>query len=310
MENILVLPLALAIDLAIGSYPYPLHPVVWMGRVISAGLKLAPKRGNKARFVYGVFTVCFTMALFGVPVYFLLSYIRGLSPLAYLFLAALLLKATFSVRGLYRAAMKVKELLAQNKIAEARKETGYLVSRDTRKLGGRALTSAVVEMSAESLTDAVVAPLFYWLLLGVPGAVAYRVVNTFDARIGYHGQYEYLGKFAARLDDVLNYIPARIAGLVLAAAAYLKRENGGAAWRIMRRDRSRTESPNAGWTMAAAAGALEVRLEKAGCYRLGDAVRPLVPDSITAASRLVALSSLLWVGFCIAISGVRYAFSA
>ncbi|MGD9116886.1 MAG: cobalamin biosynthesis protein [Dehalococcoidia bacterium] len=310
MENILVLPLALAIDLAIGSYPYPLHPVVWMGRVISAGLKIAPKRGNKARFVYGVFMVCFTVALFGVPVYFLLSYIRGLSPLAYLFLAALLLKATFSVRGLYRAAMKVKRLLAQSKIAEARKETGYLVSRDTKQLGRRALTSAVVEMSAESLTDAIVAPLFYWLLLGVPGAVAYRVVNTFDARIGYHGQYEYLGKFAARLDDVLNYIPARIAGLVLAAAAYLKRENGGAAWRIMRRDRSRTESPNAGWTMAAAAGALEVRLEKAGCYRLGDAVRPLVPDSITAASRLVALSSLLWVGLCIAISGVRYALSA
>lgn len=310
MENIFVLALALAVDLVIGEYPYRLHPVVWMGKVISAELKLAPKKNTRARFTYGVFMVCFTIALFGVPVYFLLFYIRDLSLVAYVVVAALLLKPVFSLRELYRAVRRVKNLLAQGKITEARKETGYLVSRDTQKLRRRELTSAVVEMTAESLTDAFVAPFFYWLLLGVPGAVAYRVVNTFDSRVGYHGQYEHLGKFAARLDDVLNYIPARIAGLILVAAAYLKRMNGGSAWRIMRRDRAETESPNAGWTMAAVAGALGVRLEKPGCYRLGDAVRPLIPASITAASRLVALSSLLWVGVSIAISGVRYALSA
>ena len=310
MENIVVLPLALAIDLVIGEYPYPLHPVVWMGKVISWELKLAPRKGNKARFVYGAFIVCFTIALFGIPIYFLLLYLRGLSPIAYVVVAALLLKSTLSLRELHRVAGSVQLLLARGDVEKARRETGYLVSRDTRQLKRRALTSAVVEMTAESLTDAVVAPLFYWLLLGVPGAIAYRVVNTFDARIGYHGRYEHLGRFAARLDDVLNYIPARISGLVLVAAAYLKRTNGGSAWRIMRRDRGKTESPNAGWTMAAVAGALGVRLEKPGCYRLGDAEKPLLPSSITDSLKLVTLSSLAWFGVCIAISGVRYAVSA
>lgn len=310
MENLVVLPLALAIDLAIGEYPRPLHPVVWMGRVISWGLKLAPKKGNKTRFIYGTFMVVFTIALFGVPIYFLLLYLRGLSPIAYVAAAALLLKSCFSLRELHRVASRVKDLLAQGEITEARRETGYLVSRDTRKLRRRELTSATVEMTAESLTDAVVAPLFYWLLLGVPGAIAYRLANTFDARIGYHGEYEYLGKFAARLDDVLNYIPARISGLLLVAVAYLRKKDGGSAWRIMRRDRAKTESPNAGWTMAAVAGALGVRLEKAGCYRLGDAERPLLPSSITDSLKLVTLSSLIWFGVGIAVSGVRYAVSA
>jgi adenosylcobinamide-phosphate synthase len=172
------------------------------------------------------------------------------------------------------------------------------------------LTSAVVEMTAESFNDAIVAPLFYGLLLGVPGAIAYRVANTFDSRIGYHGQYEYLGKFAARLDDVLNFIPARISGLVLVGAAYLKKMGGAKAWRVMRRDRFNTESPNAGWPMAAVAGALGVRLEKAGRYRLGEATNPLVLSSIKAASGLVMLSSLLWFAVCLGVTGVRYAVSA
>jgi adenosylcobinamide-phosphate synthase len=310
LENLIVLPLALAIDLAIGEYPRRLHPVVWMGRVISWQLRLAQRKKAKARFVYGTFIVLLTIALFSVPIYFLLLYLRGVSTIAYVVLAAFWLKSAFSLRGLYQAAKKVKNLLTGRKMKEARRETGYLVSRDTKNLDRRALTSAVVEMTAESFNDAIVAPLFYWLLLGVPGAIAYRVVNTFDSRIGYRGQYEYLGKFAARLDDVLNFIPARISALILVAVAYLKRIDRAGAWRVMRRDHAKTESPNAGWTMAAVAGALGVRLEKAGCYQLGNAARPLVLSSITAASGLVALSSLLWFAVCLGITGVRYAVSA
>ncbi len=310
VENLFILPLALAIDLAFGEYPRILHPVVWMGQIILWQLKLAPENSGKAQFAYGMFIVLFTISLFAVPVYIILFYIRGMSTIAYVVVAALLLKSTFSLRYLIQAAQKVKRLLDAGEIREARRETGYLVSRDTRRLDERHIISAIVEMIAESVTDSMVAPLFYWLLLGVPGAVAYRVVNTFDSRIGYHGQYEYLGKFAARLDDVLNYIPARLAGLLLVISAYFGRRNGGRAWRFMLRDHTKTESPNAGWTMSAIAGALGVQLEKLGCYRLGDASKPLVLSSITSGLRLVVLSSLLWFGICISITGVHYALAA
>jgi len=165
-------------------------------------------------------------------------------------------------------------------------------------------------MTAESVTDSIVAPLFYWLLLGVPGTIAYRVVNTFDSMIGYHGEYEYIGKFAARLDDVPNYIPARISGLLLVASAYLSRMNGSRSWLTMLRDHSKTESPNAGWTMSAMAGALRVQLEKPGYYRLGGDGKPLSPASITLGLRLVVLSSLLWCGVCMSVMGAYYAITA
>jgi adenosylcobinamide-phosphate synthase len=107
-----------------------------------------------------------------------------------------------------------------------------------------------------------VAPLFYFLILGIPGAVAYRVINTLDAMIGRHDQYEYLGKFAARLDDVVNILPARLTALFIVLAAFILRINTRAAWHIMLRDHAKTASPNAGWPMSAAAGALGVQLTK------------------------------------------------
>ncbi len=264
MENLLVLPLALFIDVVIGEYPKRLHPVVWMGGVISLLLKIAPKKNNAAEFVYGVFAVLFTIALFAVPVYFLLACLKGFSLVLYIIAVAVLLKACFSIKALVVAVRSVRDLLYKDKVEAARQETGYLVSRDTAGLNRRQITSAAVEVTAESITDSIVAPLFYWLFLGVPGAVAYRVVNTFDARIGYHGEYEYLGKFAARLDDALNYIPARLSGLLLVVSSYFARMDAGRSWSVMLRDHARTESPNAGWTMSAVAGALAVQLEKPG----------------------------------------------
>ena len=139
-----------------------------------------------------------------------------------------------------------------------------------------------MESVAESTCDSLVAPLFYFLLLGVPGAIGYRVVNTLDSMIGYHGKYEYLGKFAARLDDVLNFIPARLTALLLVLAAFVMKRNGRKAWQTALREHAKTESPNAGWPMAAMAGALDVRLEKVGHYQLGKenafwCQRPLIP---------------------------------
>jgi adenosylcobinamide-phosphate synthase len=148
-----------------------------------------------------------------------------------------------------------------------------------------------------------VAPLFFFLIFGVPGAIAYRVVSTLDSRIGYHDRYEYLGKFASRVDDVLNYIPARITALLLVAAAFFSGRNGKRAWRVALSDHSKTASPNAGWPMAAAAGALNVQLEKANHYKLGNGGTALTPKTIDKSLTLMQLAAMFWVLICFASRG-------
>jgi len=309
LENMIVLLLALAIDLALGEFPRHVHPVVWLGKVISLELRVAPCQSRWAQLVYGTGMVILTIALFALPAYFLLAYLRGVNTVAYVLVAAFLLKSTFSIKELHRIVFKVKGFLEEGNLSGARDRVSALVSRDTSKLDEPHLVSATVESAAENTSDSVVAPLFYFLLLGVPGAITYRVVNTFDAMIGYHGEYEYLGKFAARLDDVLNFIPARISGLLMVTAAYLCRKDGRNAWQIMLRDHSKTESPNAGWPMSATAGALRTQLEKVGYYSLGNSNNPLSPQLIFSAVKLVEISAILWCGLCLIVEVMRIAFT-
>ena len=299
MEGLFILLLALVIDVLLGEPPRVMHPVVWMGKVISFLERFAPTQGTRAQLVYGAGMVLLTIFIFTSPVYFLLLYVNEISLIAYIGAGALLLKPTFAFRELRQTALEIKVLLARGNLEKARAKMPCLVSRDTQSLGKPELVSATVESVAENVGDSFVAPLFYFLLFGVPGAVAYRVVNTLDAMIGYHGKYEHLGRFAAKLDDILNFIPARISGLLLVIAAPLCRRDSRSAWQIMLRHHGRTESPNAGWPMSAAAGALKVRLEKADCYSLGNANNPLSPDLIASGIKLIEIAALLWVLFCL-----------
>ena len=301
MENIIILVLALAIDLAFGEPPAPLHPVVWMGKLISFGERFAPRRGRLAQSLYGSMMVLLGTGLFTLPVYFLLLHLEEFSLAAYIVVGALLLKSTFSVSELRRAASRIKGLLIGNNLEAARTQMRSLVSRDTDGLSEPSIVAATVESVAENTSDSFIAPLFYFLLFGVPGAIAYRVTNTFDSMVGYHGKYEYLGKFAAKLDDILNFIPARLTALMIVIASYLSRKDASAAWRVMLRDHAKTESPNAGWTMGAAAGALNVQLEKAGHYRLGDARRSLSPQTIDSMIQVMRMTMLLWISIYFAI---------
>jgi adenosylcobinamide-phosphate synthase len=155
-----------------------------------------------------------------------------------------------------------------------------------------------------------VAPLFYFLIFGIPGAIAYRVVNTLDAVIGYHGKYEYSGKFAARLDDVLNFIPARLTALLLVSAGFLSRRDGRKSWQVACDEHKKTESPNAGWPMAAMAGALSVQLEKVGHYKLGEANALLMPETIDISLELMQIAMLVWILICFAIGGIRFVLTA
>jgi adenosylcobinamide-phosphate synthase len=152
--------------------------------------------------------------------------------------------------------------------------------------------------------------LFYFLLLGVPGAIAYRVVNTLDAMVGYHGKYEYLGKFASKLDDVLNFVPARLTALILVSASFLSQRGTHASWRVALSDHAKTESPNAGWTMAAVAGALNVQLEKVGHYKLGKANAPLTPGTVDASLQLMQIAVLIWAVICFTVGGIGFALTA
>jgi len=310
MEFLLILLLALTSDLLLGEPPRPIHPVVWMGKIISFWERFTPAEHSEesskwSQLIYGAGVALLTIVIFASAAYFLLFYVKELSPIAYIIVGALLLKPSFSFRELRRTALDVKKLLSDDNLKEAQAKMSALVSRETRNLERPALVSATIESAAENLSDSFVAPIFYFLIFGVPGAIAYRVVNTLDAMIGYHGKYEYPGKVAARLDDILNFIPARISGILLVIAARLCQKDSKNAWRIMLRDRGKTESPNAGWPMSAMAGALRTRLEKAGCYSLGEVNTPLSPQLITSGVKLVDTSALLWVSLYLVV-GVTY----
>ncbi len=307
MDLILILAGALVIDLALGEPPLALHPVVWMGKFIGLWEKWGLKSTPLFQFIFGTILTLITIALFAVPAYYLLAYLKDWNFLVYIILGMVLFKITFSLRELRQAAQNIKSLLLAKNLAAARFNLRSLVKRDASNLTEPLVVSAAVESVTENTCDSFVAPLFYFLILGIPGAVAYRVINTLDAMIGRHDQYEYLGKFAARLDDVVNILPARLTALFIVLAAFILRINPRAAWRIMLRDHAKTASPNAGWPMSAAAGALGVQLTKLDHYQLGDQKQPLVPHTIDSASRLIFISAFSWVFLCLAVEVTRFA---
>jgi adenosylcobinamide-phosphate synthase len=310
MSNVLVLLLALVIDQVVGEPPNPVHPVVWIGKLIALLTRWGGGRSRVVQFLYGIIVSLFVIGVFSVSVYFGLRYLKDFSLLAYIIVGALVFKTTFSLRGLRRAALRVKACLVQDKLPEARFEVRALVGRQTAQLESGQLVSATVESVAENACDSFVAPLFFFLFLGVPGAIAYRAVNTLDNMIGFRGKYEYLGKFAARLDDVVNFIPARITALVIVLASWVCRKDAAGSWRIMWRDRNKTLGPNGGWTMAAMAGALDTQLEKVGYYRLGDITSnspPLSSRTIDASLVILMILALAWTLVVVLAQVVYYA---
>ena len=276
--------LAGLLDIVVGEPPNAVHPVAWLGRLIALLERGAPKGRPRAELAYGVAVVTLVTALAaGVG----LALALGLARLPWwlaLPAGAAALKVSFSLRGLVGAGRAVQRSLDADPAA-AREGLKALVSRD-RDLTPPQVASAAIESLAENLSDSVVAPLLFFALLGLPGAFAYRAVNTLDAMIGYHGRYEYLGKTAARLDDVLNLVPARLTGLLIVALACLRRR-GAAALAGLRRERRLSSSPNKLWTIAPMAGALGVRLGKPGAYEVGRAERPLGAGVIGEAAVMV-----------------------
>ena len=284
------LALALAWDLALGEPPNAIHPVAGIGKIISFLERIAPKASRVAQFLYGLVVALLLPATLAAGAYFLAQWLKELWVPAYIVVIALLLKTCFSIRGLQTSANDVRISLEKNDPASISKQLTSLVSRDTTQLTPEQAASAAIESVAENTTDSFVAPWLYFAIFGLAGAVAYRVVNTLDAMIGYHGKYEYLGKASARLDDLLNLVLARLSALTIAAVSPLIRANMKRSLKTLFKEGHHTESPNAGLTMAAMAGALGVKLEKVGYYVLGLGLRSPTPADITR-----SISVMKWV---------------
>jgi len=293
------LALAVAWDIALGEPPNAIHPVVGIGKAISFLTRIAPKSNRAAQFLYGLVVALLLPAALAATAYFLAQWLRDVWVPLYVVVVAILLKTCFSVRGLQSSANDVRISLEKSDSTGASKNLASLVSRDTSQLTSEQAASAAIESVAENTTDSFVAPWMYFAIFGLPGALAYRVVNTLDAMIGYHGKYEYLGKASARLDDVLNIIPSRLAALTISAVSLLTRNDLVRSLKVLFKEGHHTESPNAGLTMAAMAGALGIKLEKVGHYTLGVGLMPPTPADITRSIRVMK-----WV----AVVGVLIAF--
>ena len=302
MTIIITLSIAFLLDIIAGDPPNRIHPVAWCGNLIGGIWKKRPIR-PAALFGFGAL-ICAAGLLPAAVVY----PVRMLPETASIIITALLFKLTFSLKDLLKAAGKIRKALDDGHLKEARQLTSrHLVSRDTSGLTEFELSAAVVESVAENITDSFTAPLFYFLLLGLPGAWFYRWVNTCDAMLGYRrGDYEWGGKFAARVDDVLNFIPARITALLIIIAG-AGRKNPAESTASVFRNAGRTDSPNAGWSMSAAAAVLGVRLEKKEHYILNGGARQPEPRDIGDCIRLCRTAAALGGLAVIAAKAAAYA---
>ena len=309
--DVVVLLLALLLDFGLGEPPNRLHPTVWIGKSVALVERVAPgpDSAHIVQLAVGAVMALLIPAAWGAAAWAVADGLMQLHPLAYVIVVAMFLKTTFSVRMLHRVAADIGRILSSGDVAEARRQMSALVSRDTSQLSVGQMAAGAIESVAENITDSIVGPVLAFALFGLPGAVAYRAINTLDSMVGYHGRYEYLGKASARLDDLVNLIPARLAaGLLWIVTAIMPGMVAGRAWRIMIAHRGRTESPNAGWTMAAMAGGLGVALEKVGHYSLGDPAPEPLPLHIAKATHALYATAILAAGVGTGLIWLRWAF--
>lgn len=290
-----ILLTALLIDFIIGEPPEKLHPTVWVGKLVESlgpKLKSSDQKSNKIR---GTVLVLLSIGFFVIPVYLLATAAMAVHWLVYLITMSFLLKSTFAIRSMEEHVSPIINSLNRGDFDDVRKRTSLIVSRDTSKLNREGIISATVESTSEGIVDGVISPIFFFCLFGITGAVAFRVVNTLDSMIGYRSpELKSFGWFSANLDTIFNYIPARVAAFLIVLSAWIWRENWRGAASCVIKDSNKTRSKNAGWPMAAMAGALGVRLEKPGAYVLGDGNADPTTDHAQRALRLMKTASILF----------------
>lgn len=304
----IVILIAVVIDFCFGEPPNRFHPVAWMGAFIAAGKRLSPRVGVALPFFVGVAIVLAGSSIAAV-VGVLLEIASARFDLVLIVIQGVVLKCCFGIRSLATAARAVLMCLHNQDLAGARRALSYhLVSRESSQLNASEISAATIESVSENTNDSVVAPVFFYCIGGLPAVLVYRFVNTCDAMLGYRTpELEWLGKFAAYADDALNWIPARMTTVLLMIASVGL--DSGSSWLsapisgfwVWFSDAGKTSSPNAGQSMATAAGALSVRLEKAGCYELGAKLNEPTENDIERMLRLFRRTTALVVVFAVIV---------
>ena len=301
-ESIVIIAFALGIDFVLGDPKNKYHPTAWIGTLIA---KLTPLAKNENAFVEklgGIFVVAITVEIVVVLLLILDSGISLLTTdwiviVVSVVAGVILLKTTIAIRGMEKHAKAVLEFLDQDNLEMARANLSMIVKRNTKNLDKNHIISGVLESISENTVDGITGPLFYYALFGLPGAFVYRIINTADSMIGYKTDiFKNVGWFTATCDTILNYIPSRLTGLVMIISAVVLQNNWKESYKIMIRDGKKTESLNAGYPMAALAGALETKFENVNHYKLGDGEIMLTKEHVTSALMMMKLTSILFFG--------------
>jgi adenosylcobinamide-phosphate synthase len=309
--SIIVLILAILLDIIVGdpspnspsAFYYKLHPTVLMGNYTKA-LERYLKNPNPRREKFnGVLLGLAVILTFSLPVFFGLLAIfiylgaiwTWLGIIVYSIVGIVLLKFTVCIKLETDWAKAAAKAIQANNLVEARKYS-HFSRRDSSNLTGSQISSAVIESMAENLIDFKLSPIIFYSFLGVSGAIAFRAVNTLDGMVGFKDkEHINMGWFSANLDHVINYVPSRLTGILIIAAAAILGKDYRNAWRIAKRDHAKTPSRNHGWPMAAMAGALRAQFEKPGQYILGDPTEALDASKILLALRIRNVAIVLCI---------------
>ena len=313
--TILAVAAGFAADLAFGDPRWLPHPVVAMGRAITwaeGRLRGAfPQTSAGTRAAGLVLAVALPLAC-GLLTWGILHLCGMVHPGLRFVAEAWASYQILAACELRRQSLAVARAFSKGGLVAAREAVGLIVGRDTSVLDEQGVARAAVETVAENASDGVIAPLLYMLLGGAPLALTYKAINTMDSMLGYKNEkYLYFGRAAAKLDDVANYIPSRLAALLWIMAAAFTRNDAKGAWRIWRRDRRNHASPNSAQTESACAGALGVQLAGPAYYfgeyypkpTIGDPLRPIEPEDILRADRMMYVASGFALAFGCAIRG-------
>ncbi|MGD6806246.1 MAG: adenosylcobinamide-phosphate synthase CbiB [Candidatus Bathyarchaeia archaeon] len=311
---LIMLILAILLDLLLGdpspNYPdrlaFKLHPTVLMGNFIKK-IEPAFKNPNAATEKFlGVLLGLASIAAFAFPTFFGLWAVYTFLPaylniIVYAAIGIILLKMTICIKLETDWAKATAKAIDANDAAETKKYA-HFSRRDSRNLNASQMGSAVIESMSENLIDFKLSPMMAFALFGVTGAIAFRVINTLDGMVGFKTkEHINTGWFSANLDNLVNYVPTRLAALLMIVAAGILRLDAKNAWRIARRDHHKTQSRNHGWPMAAVAGALHIQLEKPDRYILGDADEPITGKKLLGAIRIRDVTIVLWGLICVAV---------
>lgn len=302
--------LAFFIDAVMGDPRSKLHPVVLIGNFIAGieGMLYGKEDSDKKKLVLGGILVVLVLLFTFAVVNGIMNLVKMLDNIYVVTLIeAFFLSFTISPKSLAAAGKELYGYLVADDLDNARYKVGWIVGRDTEDLTPGEVSRATIETIAENTVDGIIAPLFYFAIGGVPLAFLYRAVNTMDSMVGYkNDRYIYFGRVAARADDVLGYIPARITGLLFVVSAFILGYDGKKAWKILRRDASKHPSPNGGWAEATVAGALHIRLGGFNSYfgkvhfreYMGDPIEEIGFDHIMKTIRLMYTDTILFLIIC------------